>query len=133
MLDVQEALAGLLMVSSWTSLCAGGLHTDIPQSAAFPHAILKSQEVAMDWLGGHEGKEVFVDLHVYNQFEGDKEALDILGEAVRLWKYKTPAMTSHTCLFIVHLGTRHAPDTEIAGVKTKHWQANFQVFVEETI
>ena len=130
--DLLKATYGALNVSAFTNLATGGLYNHVPQASSFPYARIDAASEIRDDHFGQPGKSVLVQVHVFSQYRGDLEALDIVSKAIELLHYVAHSVDNHTLVTMQYDQTTPAGDELLDGVLTGHWVAQFRALVEET-
>lgn len=108
-----------------------GVYDDVPQTAAFPYLRISTPTGIPFDTFGTAGKERTVQVSVFSQYEGTKEAHDILDKVVQLLNHQALAITGHTTVLIDYEQDGGGAEEDVNGVKTVHTWARFRVIVQE--
>lgn len=127
---VLDGVYDALNVAAFTALSTGGVHNDVPQDTAFP----------VTWIApGEPPEEPFdtfarigalcrLDLNIYSQYEGDKQALDIANKATELLHHVGVSIAGWSTANVVREPLRWA-FLDIEGVATRHLTVPFAITV----
>jgi len=132
---VAVAVYAALNVASLTALATGGVFDmdDVPQSSTTPYVgieVVDEQSGEMDTMGKH-GAEVLVHVHAFSRYEGGKEAQAIVGKAKELLDYQALTVAGWTFEACQWRRSFRVDDEIIAGLRTQHRVAEFNVRVFE--
>lgn len=85
LLEVQKAIFDTLTNDATFSALVTGVFDEVPDNRSFPYVTIgdNTTEVPFDTFG-RDGKEVTKHIHIWSNYEGFKEAYDILEEMNRL-------------------------------------------------
>lgn len=125
------AVAGVLNVSSLTTLATGGIYDDLPQGTSFPCVWYEVNERDVRGLGTGALPEVELRVHVFSQYEGMKEAQAIASQAITLLKDQALTVTGWThCGHVFYDETVAFHNEHIQGVRVREMVAVFRIYVE---
>lgn len=123
----------LLNVAGLTALVSTRIYDDVPQAPTFPFVWLEVQE-NRDLRGFGTGgfPEVQLRVHAFSQYEGAKEAQDIIAKVIELLRDQALSISGYNQGGrIVYDETTLLPNELIAGVKCRELVASFRIFAEE--
>lgn len=131
---IQAAVYALLNGDATLLGLVEGVFNDVPDSTAYPHVLIgNAHETPWDTFGTAttgRGKRVLLRVHIYSQYQGDLEALQILDRVVMLLDNQTLTVTGYgTVLTTYHQGRVLIEDVE--KVETRHIPAEFLVWVHQ--
>lgn len=123
--------------ATFTALVGGRFYNDVPDGAAFPHVQMGSAtERGWHTMGGATvgiGWQGTLTLHVWSRYQGDSEALAIVGRLVTLLNFQSVTVTGYPTVIVEYdnarvlvespppdkLETRHVPAVFKFRVHTK--------------
>lgn len=88
MLAVQGALYERMRASSELMAIVTGVHDKPPERKAFPYVVLGEATETPDNAHGVFGRQTATTLHIWSQYEGYAEALQILAVLVTLFDHQ---------------------------------------------
>lgn len=130
---VIDGVYDTLNVTAFTDLSTAGVHNDVPQDTGFPVTWLAPGDPPEDPFDtfGKIGAICHLDLNIYSQYEGDKEALAIAAKATQLLHHVAPSVTGFTVINLIREPLRWTY-LDIDGVATRHLVAPFAIQVLES-
>lgn len=131
---VSTGIASLINVAGLTSLVSTRIYDDIPQAPTFPFVWYEVNEQQDDRGFGAGGLPlVEVRVHAFSQYEGAREAQQIIHAVIGLLKDQALTASGYTQAGrIEYRRTVLLPDELIQGVKCRELVAFFELWVEET-
>ena len=131
--DVLTGVYTALNVSGLTSLLgATGVTNDFPADPTYPYVrIDMPNEVRWDTFQT-AGKEASMFAHVFSQYRGDIEALDVVSKIIELLHYVAVTVANHTLARFQFNQHEQGADEMIQGIRTTHRIVTFTVNVQET-
>ena len=128
---VMAAIYTALNVAAITSALGCAVYDDVTQGAAFPYLRISTPS-GIPWdTFGKAGKERVIEVHVFSQYRGRKEAQDILDQVIALLQYQALTISGHTTIVVNYEQDLDGEDEEIGGKKTVHKVGLFRVIVQE--
>lgn len=115
-----------------TLLSATGVVNDFPLDPGFPFVRVESPSGERWDTFGKAGKERVVDIHVFSQYRGDLEAIDIQDKIVDLLHYVGHSVSGHALARYQYDGDLDGADEVIQGTVTRHKIVRFKVNVQES-
>ncbi len=131
---VLDGVYDALNVTAFTALSTGGVHNDVPQTFTYPITWIAPgdpPEEPFDTFG-KIGAVCHVDLNIYSQYEGDKQAITIAEMATELLHHVNVSLVgTFQVINLVREPVRWAY-LDIDGVATRHLVTPFAIQVLES-
>jgi hypothetical protein len=130
---VLTAVVGTLRGSTGLTglISSTGIYNNVDQGAALPYAVVSSPtDRRMDTIG-QLGSEVLVNVLVASQARGDKEAAQILDQAIRALNFSVLPTTQHDTFGCAWENSERYSDT-INGVTTRYHVGIFRVWTGQS-
>ncbi len=119
--------------STLTSLTS--VYGDVPAVILFPHVLIgHAHERPWHTMGGTTdgmGWQVIVRVHIYSQYQGDKEALRILDRVVTLLNYASLSITGYGTVICEYTMGRVLIEASKDKIETRHIPTEFTVRVHQ--
>ncbi len=108
---------------------------DVPAVILFPHILIgHAHERPMHTMGGTNvgmGWQVIVRVHIYSQYQGDKEALRILDRVVTLLNYASLSIAGYGTVICEYTMGRVLIEASKDKIETRHIPTEFTVRVHQ--
>lgn len=130
---VAAAVFAKVNVAAVTVLATGGVHDDVPQAPTFPFVWLEVEELR-DVRGFGTGglPEVRLRAHVFSQYEGMREAQQIMEQVITVLRDASLTVSGYTQAGLVFYDeTIPLADEQLHGVKVHELISSFRIYVEE--
>lgn len=130
---VLDGVYDTLNVAAYTDLSTAGIFNDVPQDTGFPVTWIAPGEPPEEPFDtfGKIGAVCRLNLNIYSQYEGDKEAIAIVNMATQLLHHVSVSLTGFTAINLVREPLRWNY-LDIDGVATRHLIAPFAIQVLES-
>ena len=131
--EIITATFTALNVSGLTSLLGTtAVKNAIPLNPAYPYVRLESPTGSRWDTFQKAGKERFVFVHVFSQYRGDLEAIDIIDKVIDLLHYIGHSVSGHDLARYQYDGDFDGADEVLQGKMTLHKIVRFKVNVQES-
>lgn len=122
----------LLAVSTVTTLAPGGVHNDLPQSGPFPAIRLWARAKPVGAIASDAVWEADVEIWIYSEYSGDKEALAIAEVVVGLVNPTalTAVLDGWTAIVTGLEDVAEMANEEIAGKRVRAWVVAYHLSLE---
>jgi len=131
--DVLTATFTALNVAGLTSLLGTtGVRNNAPDDPAFPYVRIEVPDEERWDTFGKAGKEQIVWAHVFSQYRGDTEAVDIVSKVIELLNEVAHSVSSHALARFDFERHFQGGDELIQGKRTTHRIVQFRVNVQQT-
>lgn len=128
-LKIQQGLFNKLTASvSLMTKVSNRIYDDVPESDTYPYIYIGQHTADRFNTFDRQGKNVVFNINIFSQYQGNKEALEILDLVIDALDYQTLTITNQTlvyCRFEQHSMLAY-PDG-----RTKQCIANFRVVAQE--
>ena len=122
-----RAHAGVVAaVGSTTSI-----YNNVEPDARFPYLVVMSPTDRPVDTMGRFGVETLVDVKAVSQARGDKEAADLVNEAIQALHFQRPTVAGHTVIGMAFENGERFQEV-INGVVTRHHVATVRVWTEQS-
>ncbi len=130
--DLLGAVAGAIDVPAVTSVAVGGVHDDTPESPTYPWIRVTARAKPIGPIAAQTIWRCDVEIHVYDQYQGDSQALGLVNTIVGLLHYQALTVEGWTAILasLDDEGFYPLPPEEIAGQVTREWVVPFTVQME---
>jgi hypothetical protein len=103
----------------------------VEPTAEFPYLVVMSPTDRPVDTMGRFGVETLVDVRAVSQYQGDKQAADLIDAAMSALHFTRPTVSGHTVLGTAFENGERFQET-INGVITRHHVATFRVWTEQS-
>lgn len=132
---IQTAIYAVLSAdATLTGLATGGIHNDVPDGEIYPHVLIsKAVETAWNTFGPATsglGYKNIIRIHIYSRYQGDSEALAILGRIVALLNFQPLTVSGYTSALVEYESNRVFVE-DIEKIETRRLTSEFCVRVKQ--
>lgn len=132
---VEAAIRALVIAdATFNTRCPGGLTSHEDDQQEYPFTLFENSiERPWNTMGGATtgiGRELIIRMHVFSQYKGDVEALEILERLVELLDYGTLAVSGYTTVIVEYLTSKVLIEDR-KKLETRHIPAEFLVRIHE--
>ncbi|WP_018130712.1 DUF3168 domain-containing protein [Effusibacillus pohliae] len=124
---IQKAIFDKLAGDATLARMVTGVFDEVPQGTGFPYITIgEMTEVPFNTFD-RKGRDCTVTLHIWSQYPGNKEAVEILGRMNALLDYEPLNVEG---LSLVHCQFENATTIEEPDGKTRHVPVRYRVVVQ---
>ena len=132
---VEAVLTGIVTAlrasTGVSALATGGIYNNVPQDTGYPYLVVTSPtDRRMDTMGRF-GASVIVDLKAVSQYQGDREAAQILDHCQRALNFQPPSTTGHQILGVTWDSSDRYQEV-VNGIPTRTHVATFRAWTEQS-
>lgn len=131
LLDIQKGIYDKLTGDTTLTNLVTGIFDEVPKDQGFPFVNIGEATENKFNTFDRQGRDVTETINIYSQYDGFKEALDILDRIVILLDFQPITLTQNDLVYIRYDGGNTLLLTEDEG-RTKHIRARFEVLVQES-
>lgn len=102
LLAVQIALYQKLSGDSTLVGLVTGVYDNVPEDAVYPYVVIGEVNATPDNAHGLFGRELLATIHVWSNYRGFREALQITEQIVTLLDHQPLAVTGHRVVSVRH-------------------------------
>jgi hypothetical protein len=114
-----------------TGLATGGVYNHVPQGTSYPYVVVSSPTGRRQDTFGRFGGETLIDIKAVSQYQGDRDAANILDHCGRALDLQPLATTQHTTLGIAWETDDRFAEV-VNGLVTRHHVATYRVWTEQS-
>lgn len=131
LLDIQQGLYNKLTGDATLMALVTGVFDKVPKDQAFPYiAIGKAIENKFNTFD-RQGRDVTEEIYIYSQYEGFKEAFQILDRLVELLDYQSITLSNHSLVYCRY-DDSDSDYSVIDEGRTRQVRARFKIVAQES-
>lgn len=126
-LKIQKAVYDKLVGTAAIVAAVEGIYDDIPASESFPYIFIGRHTTDRFNTFDRQGKNTVLQIFIYSQYQGNKEALSILDLVIEALDYTTFTVTDQDLVYCRYEQHSMYPDPD---GRTKVCAADFRIITQ---
>jgi Protein of unknown function (DUF3168) len=128
-LKIQKAVYDKMVAYAALVAAVEGIYDDIPASESFPYIFIGRHTTDRFNTFDKQGKNMVLQIFIYSQYQGNKQALEILDLVIEALDYQTFTIATQTLVYCRYEQHSMYPDPD---GRTKVCAADFRIIAQET-